>query len=97
MYARITTMAVIPERIDEVLGQLNEVRNQVESIPGLKHWFSTSDKGSGEGVVIAIYDTKENADAAASKAQQIRDEFTEFFLKPPDVNEYEVDGHFSAP
>ena len=95
MYARITTAAIYPEKIDEVLSTMEEVRSQVEDIAGLTYWFTTVDRGSGEGVTIAIYDTKENADAAASNAQKIRDGFSEFFLKPPDVNEYEVVGQFS--
>jgi hypothetical protein len=44
-------------------------------------------------VGIAIYDSKEDADAAASTAQELVASFGEFFLKPAEVNEYGVDGY----
>lgn len=97
MYARITKQAIYPEKIDEALSRLGEVQGKVEKISGLKYWFQTVDRGSGEGVAIAIYDSKESADAASSTAQQILGDFGEFFLKPPEVNEYEVERHFSKP
>ncbi len=65
MYARITHIAAYPWRIDEMLGRLEEVQGQIAQTPGLRYWFSTSDRESGEVVAIAIYDSKGDADAAA--------------------------------
>ncbi len=58
MYARITHIAAYPWRIDEMLDRLDEVRGQIAQIPGLRYWFTTSDRESGEVVGIAIFDSK---------------------------------------
>jgi hypothetical protein len=47
----------------------------------------------GEVVSIAIYDSKGDADAAASTDQELVASFGEFSLKPAEVNEYGVDGY----
>ena len=44
-----------------------------------------------EGVAIAIYDTKESADAAAGTARELVASFSEFFTQAPEVAEYDVD------
>ena len=92
MYARITHIAAYPWRIDEMLDRLDEVRGQIAQIPGLRYWFTTSDRESGEVVGIAIYDSKGDADAAASTDQEWVASFGAFFLTPAEVNEYAVDG-----
>ncbi len=44
MYARITHIAAYPWRIDEMLDRLDEVPGQIAQIPGLRYWFTTSDR-----------------------------------------------------
>ena len=95
MHARITRTYGYPERIDEVLERMDGVADQVAQVPGLQYWFVTSDHESGEGLVVTIYDTKESADAAADTAQALREGFSEFFLKPPEVFEHEVDAYLA--
>ena len=51
MYARITHIAAYPWRIDEMLDRLEEVRGQIAQIPGLRYWFTTSDRESGVWVL----------------------------------------------
>lgn len=94
MYARITRMSTDPERLDETRARIGEVRAAVEEIPGLRFWFSTSDEDSGEGVAIAIYDSKESADAAAGRARDLVAGFADLVTKAPEVAEYEVDEFF---
>ena len=91
MYARLTRMTVAPDRVDEVRTQIGDIKGSVSGIPGLKYWFSASDDDSGEGVAIAIYDSKESADAAAGAARDLVASFADFFSKPPEVTEFEVD------
>lgn len=91
MYARLTRMTVAPDRIGDVRAQIGDVKVAVSGIPGLKYWFSASDDDSGEGVAIAIYDSKESADAAAGAARDLVASFADFFSEPPEVAEFEID------
>jgi hypothetical protein len=92
MYARITNLTVYPDRIDEMVGRMEEVQGQVAQIPGLLYWFTTSNRETGESVGIAIYDSEESAAAAAGTARELLASFGEYFLKPPEVIEQGVDG-----
>lgn len=91
MYARVTKMYGDPERIDEARERVGEVKDHVSGISGLQYWFTASDDESGEAMAIAIYDSKENADAAASTARDLRASFGDLFTKEPEVAEYSVD------
>lgn len=91
MYARITRMTVAEDRIEEVRAQIGDVKGSVSGIPGLKYWFSASDEASGEGIAIAVYDSKESADAAAGAARDLVASFSHLFSAQPEVAEFEVD------
>ena len=91
MYARITRMKVAADRLDDVKAQLGDVKGSVSGIPGLKYWFSASDEASGEGIAIAIYDSKGSADAAAGAARDLVASFGHLFSSPPEVAKFEVD------
>ena len=91
MYARVTKMYGDPERVDEARERVGEVKGAVSEIPGLEFWFATSNDKSGEGIAIAIYDSKESADAAAGTARNLVAGFGDLFTKAPEVAEYDVD------
>ena len=91
MYARVTKTYVNTSRIEEARKLLGEIKPAVEQVEGLQFWFATADEESGEGITIAIYDTKESAGAAAGTARQLMGSFSELFTQAPEVAEYDVE------
>ena len=91
MYARVTKMHGDPSRTEESRKLVGEIMPQIKQVPGLQFFLATSDEESGEAVAIAIYDTKESADAAASTARELVAGFAEFLTQAPEVAEYDVD------
>ena len=91
MYARVTKMYGDPSRAEQDRKLLGEIMPEIEQVPGLQFFFATSDEEDREGLVIAIYDTKESADAAASTAREMMAGFAESFTQAPEIAGYDVD------
>lgn len=89
MYARITTFRVHPEKIDDARALAEEMKPEIMAIPGIKYWFDTGNE-DGNGVVIAIYETTEAAEAAAKTASAMFGRFAEFMESEPQSQGFEV-------
>ena len=96
MYARITTFGTSPDRYDEANALAEELKPEIMALPGIKFWFDAGNN-DGEGMVIAIYDSKESAEAAMSAARDLFARFGEFMTSPPEFKEYEVMVHGTNP
>lgn len=96
MYARITRMVMDPTRSEEVQAKLDSVTGEVAALPGLRLWISTGDWESGAGYSVAVYDSKESAEAASAQVQQILGGFAEYMTAPPEVVLHEVGAHLIA-
>ena len=71
MYATVMEMQFKPGTQDEATALTDELVNELAGqVQGLKS-FIALDRGDNRGTVIAVYDTKENWEAAAPVAQQI--------------------------
>lgn len=63
MFLRISTYKVDPSRINEVDAKVDEVRNILDGLPGLKHASVGRDK-DGNAAVIALWESEKAATAA---------------------------------
>ncbi len=70
MYARITTVQFDPAKLSELTAKTSELRAGVKQMKGVIDTYSVW-RADGLGVVTAIFDTKESADAAAAHASAI--------------------------
>ena len=93
MYARITRMTMDPSRYAEAEARLAEIADRVGALPGLTMWVTTGDRESGAGYAVAVYDSKESAEAAAGAAQELLGGFAEFMTSSPEVVLQEVTQH----
>lgn len=70
MYARITTVQFDPAKLAELTAKTSELKAGVKKMKGVIDTYSVW-RADGLGVVTAIFDTKESADAAAEQAKAI--------------------------
>ena len=71
MYATVMETQFKPGTQDEAIAITNDLVNEMaERVQGLKS-FVVLDRGGDRSTVIAVYDTKENWEAAAPVAQEI--------------------------
>ncbi len=71
MYATVMETQFKPGTQDEAVALTNDlVREMADRVQGLKS-FIALDRGGDRATVIAVYDTKENWEAAAPVAQEI--------------------------
>ena len=96
MYTRITTYHCIPEKLEEATKLAEELKPQIMGIPGLKHWFSAGNE-DGNCAVIAVYESREAAEAAAETARALFGRFAEYMDSEPQPQGYEVMLHGSNP
>jgi len=96
MYARITTYHCKPDRLDDAMALAKELKPEIMGIPGLKHWFNNGNE-DGSCAVVAVYESRAAADAAADTAKAIFSRFAEFLDSAPQPQGYEVLLHGTNP
>lgn len=89
MYTRITTYRMNPEKFDEALTLVNELKPEIMKIPGIKYWFNNGNE-DGSCAVIAIYESKEAAEAAKVAASVLFARFAEYMESEPQQQEYQT-------
>jgi hypothetical protein len=70
MYARVTTIQVDPARLGELPAKVKEMGPAAKALRGVVDIYFAW-RGDGRGVVTAIYNSKADADAAATRIQAI--------------------------
>ena len=70
MYFRITNYRADPANHDALMAKIEQMRDQIAAVPGL-HGVRSADLGGGRYITIAMYGSKEEADAAADAAKAI--------------------------
>jgi hypothetical protein len=89
MYTRVTTYNVDPSKIDEAIAGMEGIKNKIQSISGLQICISSM-QSSGRGVVTAVYDGQESADAALPVVREVWSKFGDLLLGAPDSEGYEM-------
>ena len=96
MYTRITSFRCKPDKMNDAIALAEEMKSEIMSIPGLKHWFDTGNE-DGSCAVIAIYESREAAEAASATAKEMFGRFAEYLDSEPQPQGYEVLLHGSNP
>lgn len=91
MIARIASVRVAPQRIDEIVGRYKEtVRPVHQRSEGLlKHYFLV-DKQSGQLRIIGLWESREALDAALPTLEPARARLWKEFGEDPVLEAYEV-------
>ena len=93
MYARVTTGQLHPDKIDEA-SQIYQasIIPAMKSAKGLKHLFALTDRATGKGLVITIWETEADMKASESSGlyQQQAAKLAPLLAGMPSFETYEV-------
>ena len=90
MFSRITSYAMDPSKIDEIMSILDGVRGKIDSTPGLIQMINSVDRSSGKGVVVSVYPDEETANNALEYVKDIWSSFGDYLLAAPEISSGEV-------
>ncbi len=91
MYARSTTVAGSPERVDDGIAHVcDEVRPAVEAMPGCLGLSMLVDRDTGRCIVTSSWRDVEAMRAGAGRVDPLREYAAEVFGGDVDVQEWEV-------
>lgn len=62
MFLRITHTHIDPSKAEQANGLAQEVVDSVSQLPGFQHAYQAADAGSGDAVIISVWDTREHAE-----------------------------------
>lgn len=96
MYARITTYHCKIEMLNDAIALVEKMKPEIMGIHGLKHWFST-DSEDGNCALIAIYNSREAAEAATDAVRDLFGRFAEYIDSEIQPLGYEVLVHGTNP
>ena len=82
MYCRVNHIQFDASKEQEIKEMLESKREAMMSLPGIQS-LCTIVTGEGEITSFAVYDTKENFDAATPEVGKIMGGFAAYFTAPP--------------
>tara|TARA_Y100000766_G_C18739076_1_gene522637 strand:- start:493 stop:774 length:282 start_codon:yes stop_codon:yes gene_type:complete len=82
MYCRVTHIQFDASKEDEIAELMERKRETMMALPGIQS-ICTIVTGEGEITSFAVYDTKENFDAASPEVGKILAAFAAFATAPP--------------
>ena len=95
MYARVTTFKVDPARLKELSAKIEEMGPRAKALPGMVDAYAAW-RGDGQGVVVAIYRSKEDADRAVARIQALWGDLAGLLSGAPKTDAYETAAHITA-
>ena len=95
MYARVTTFKVDPARVHELQAKVAEMAPRAKALPGMVDAYAFW-RGDGEGVVVAIYRSKEDADRAVARIQALWGALAGLVSSAPRTDAFESAVHITA-
>ncbi|HJZ42133.1 MAG TPA: hypothetical protein VJ233_00290 [Hyphomicrobiaceae bacterium] len=95
MYARVTTFKVDPSRLNELAAKIEEMAPRAKALPGMVDAYGMW-RGDGQGVVVAVYRSKADADAAVARIQAIWGDLVGLLSGAPKTDTYENVAHITG-
>jgi hypothetical protein len=92
MYARVTTIKVDPARLGELPAKIKDLSPAAKGLPGVIDIYAAW-RGDGQGTVVAVYNSKADADAAAAKIQAIWGTLADLLKGAPATDAYDTVEH----
>ena len=91
MYARVTNTQVVDGKIDESISiWKDKLAPQLKQAKGFKGVYVIGDRGTGKGMSITLWETKEDADATLATQPQSLALFEGLLSGTPSLDTYEV-------
>ena len=95
MYVRVTAFKVDPSRLPELSAKVDEMRPLAKALPGMIDAYAAW-RGDGQGVVVAVYQSKHAADAAVARIQAIWGSLAGLVNGAPRTDAYEDGAHITG-
>jgi hypothetical protein len=95
MYARLTAFKVDPARLPELSAKVAEMGSRAKALPGMVDAYAAW-RGDGQGVIVAIYKSKEDADRAVARIQALWGDLAGLLSAAPRTDTYEGVAHITA-
>jgi hypothetical protein len=88
MFTRLTTFQADKTKLDALEKSMSAVREQLKTVSGLVSCYS-SWAANGSGCVVAVYESKDLAEAGAEKARVIWGSLASMLTAPPSTSVFE--------
>jgi hypothetical protein len=95
MYVRVTSFKVDPARLQELPAKIKDMGPRAKALPGMIDVYAAW-RGDGQGVVVAIYRSKEDADRAVARIQALWGSLVGLLEGAPRTDAYETAAHVTA-
>ena len=91
MYARVFTSQLVSGKTDDAVSVWRDkVAPTIKQAKGFKGAYLVGDRGTGKGLTITLWETKEDADAMNALLSQNLALFEGLFVAQPSLETYEV-------
>jgi hypothetical protein len=95
MYARVTSFKVDPARLPELSAKIEEMAPRAKALPGIIDAY-VAWRDDGQGVLVAIYESKEAAARAVGRIQAIWGSLAGLVSAAPRTDAYDNAAHITA-
>ena len=96
MHARVTTVQLQPDKVDDVISiYQNEVLPVIKAQPGNRGVYLFTDRSTGSGVSVTLWTSEAEATAYESGGtyHQLVNKLRALFIAPPTLANYDVPVH----
>ena len=95
MYARVTAFKVDPSRLGELEAKIKVMAPRAKALPGMIDAYGVW-RADGQGVVVAVYRSKADADAAVGRLPAIWGDFVGLLSGAPRTDIYDNVVHITG-
>ena len=89
MYTRVTNFQCKPDKLEEATALAESLKPEIMAIPGITYYMSAGND-DGDCISVAVYESRDAADAAADTASALFARFDEYLEGPPQPQSYRV-------
>ena len=95
MYMRVTTFKVEPARLPELAAKVKDMGPRAKALPGMVS-ARVAWRGDGQGVIVAVYESKAAADRAVGRIQALWGDVVGLLSGAPRTDTYECTEHLTG-
>ena len=95
MYARVTQFQVDPSRLPELSAKIKKMGPLAKALPGMIDAYAAW-RADGQGVIVAIYESKAAADRAVMRIQALWGDLVNLLSGAPRTDAYAHAEHITG-
>lgn len=95
MHARITHYKMKDGSMDEAVGIMNRMKDQIMGLPGMHHFINAANP-DGSGYIVAIVSDRETSEANMDKVAALWANFSDLLEAKPEAEGFDLLANWSA-